>query len=136
MWGPITDRLLDYLDMLLYYYNFTVDESSLAMFFATLLTDDLTKRYVKAAENGDLLIYDEANLRRTEPKEVELICISDEVEIFQDTLWEMYRILNLQIEKEDFWNIDEEWLETIGKCVVELNSKKGVLLTNAYNETQ
>lgn len=133
VWGPITERLLNYLEMAFFYYGYTVDEASLAMFFSTILMDDLTKRYIVSAEKGDLLIYDNG-LRKTEPGEVEPTCISDAVEIFQDTLWKMHEILMAQMQKEDFWLIDEDWLERIGQCVVDLNSKKSVLLSKRNTE--
>ncbi len=129
VWGHITDRLLDYLEMVFSYFSYTVDEASLAMFFSTLLTEDLTKRYIVAAEKGELLKYDNG-IRKTKPGEVEPTCISDAIEIYQDTLWKMYEILKVQMRKPDFWNIDEDWLETIGKSVVELNLKKVFLLAH------
>ncbi len=133
VWGSITERLLNYLEMAFFYFGYTVDEASLAMFFSTILTDDLTKRYITAAEEGELLIYDNG-LRKAKPGEVEPTCISDAVEIFRDTLWKIHEILMVQIKKEDFWNIDEDWLEAIGQCIVELNSKKVILLSSRYTD--
>jgi len=52
-------KLLHFLEMAFFYYPSTIDEAGLAMYFATLLMDDATKRYVNAAAEGKLRVYDE-----------------------------------------------------------------------------
>ncbi len=44
IWGVIDKKLLDFLDMAFTCYDATIDEASLAMYFAHLLMDDATKR--------------------------------------------------------------------------------------------
>jgi len=45
IWGELTHQLEDLLDSALYYYPSTIDEYSLAHYFAKLLMDDLTVLY-------------------------------------------------------------------------------------------
>lgn len=58
LWGVIPDRLMRLLDSAFVFHPSTIDEYSLAHYFANLLMDDLIVLYVKAAENGELKVYD------------------------------------------------------------------------------
>lgn len=112
-WGYLVEKLLNFLEMAFCYYPSTIDEAGLAMYFATLLMDDATKRYVKAASEGKLRVYDKSTgrSRSAEPGSIEATCISDQAEAFQDTLWQMKRLLEIQLRKESFWEINAQWLE-------------------------
>lgn len=102
------------------------------MYFATLLMDDATKRYVKAASEGKLRVYDKSTgrSRSAEPGSIEATCISDQAEAFQDTLWQMKRLLEIQLRKESFWEINAQWLEELGQHVIDLMNEKIALLAS------
>ena len=120
VWGGIVNQLEDLLEGTLYYYSSTIDEYSLAHFFARLLTDDLTRLYVNAANEGELKIQG-----GTYPDEkIEPTCISDVPECYQPHLWKMYKILDEQIEKKQFWLTDEDTLEKIGSCIGDMMVEK------------
>lgn len=124
-WGGIADKRLDFLEMTFTTYPTTIDEATLAMYFAKLLIDDATKRYVRAAEDGLLRVYDQKNgSNRTEPGIIESTCISDQPEAYQDLLWEMKEMLEKQMAKEHFWKIDENWLEMIGQEIIKMEYEK------------
>ncbi len=81
-------------------YPTTIDEAALTMYFATLLMDDATKRYVQIAKQGLLWVY--APNRKSkcmEPIDTEPICISNQPEAYQDILREIKGILEKQMEK-------------------------------------
>lgn len=131
-WGYLVEKLLHFLEMTFFYYPSTIDEAGLAMYFATLLMDDATKRYVNAAAEGKLRVYDEKTgcSRLTSPGEIEPTCISDQPEAFQETLWQLKAMLDRQLCKEKFWEIDADWLETLGQLVVDLMTEKVILLSS------
>ena len=129
-WGRIADKLLDFLEMAFTTYPTTIDEAALAMYFATLLMDDVTKRYVRAAEEGSLRVHDPKHgSKRTEPGDIEPTCISDQPEAYKDPLWEMREMLEIQMAKEHFREINEDWLEMIGQEIVDIGNAKIALLT-------
>ena len=110
-------------------YPTTIDEAALAMYFATLLMDDATKRYIQAAKQGLLRVYDPMRRsKRMEPGDIEPTCISGQPEAYQDILWEMKSLLEKQMAKKHFWEIDENWLEMIGQKIVDMENEKIVLL--------
>lgn len=110
-------------------YPTTIDEAALAMYFATLLMDDATKRYVHAAEKGSLRVYDSKHRsKRMESGDIEPTCIPDQSEAYRNILWEMKGALEKQMAKEHFWEIDEDWLETIEQKSVDMGNEKIVLL--------
>lgn len=131
-WGYLVEKLLNFLEMAFCYYPSTIDEAGLAMYFATLLMDDATKRYVKAASEGKLRVYDKSTGRSrfAEPGSIEATCISDQAEAFQDTLWQMKRLLEIQLRKESFWEINAQWLEELGQHVIDLMNEKIALLAS------
>ena len=57
-------------------------------------------------------------------------CISDQAEAFQDTLWQMKRLLEIQLHKESFWEIDAKWLEKLGQHIIDLMNEKIALLAS------
>lgn len=124
-WSGIVDKLMGLLDSGISYYPYTIDQYSLAHYFANLLMDDFIVLYVKAAAEGKLKVYDNSTtpptVVSTEPGEIEPTCISDiEVEEFQPPLWKMKELLEGKMQEEQFWMIDEEFLLSIGTCIGEL----------------
>ena len=133
-WGDIPDRLMMLLDSAFALHPSTIDEYSLAHYFANLLMDDFIVLYVKAAENGKLKVYDNnttpPSIVGTEPNEIEPTCISDIVDLdLQEPLWRMKGILEKQVAKPDFWMIDEDFLLSIGHCIGDLMVAKLVCLS-------
>lgn len=120
VWGGIVNQLENFLEDTLYYYPNTLDEYSLAHYFAKLLSDDFTRLYVNASNEGKLKIqgggYPDENIEPT--------CISDVPECYQSHLWEMFRILDEHLNKERFWLIDEDTLEKIGSCISDMMVEK------------
>ena len=119
-WGGIVDRLMRLLDDALWYYPSTIDEYALAHYFANLLMDDFIVLYVKAAADRKLKVYDNGNIIVPDD-EIEPTCISDvDDERFRVQLWKMKELLETQVKKEKFWEIDEDFLLEIGTCIGEL----------------
>ena len=119
-WGGIVDRLVGLLDDALWYYPSTIDEYALAHYFANLLMDDFIVLYVKAAADRKLKVYDNGNIIVPDD-EIEPTCISDvDDERFRVQLWKMKELLETQVKKERFWEIDEDFLLEIGTCIGEL----------------
>ena len=130
-WKPmfysgIVDKLQYLLNSTLYQYQHTIDEYGLAHYFANLLMDDFIKLYVQAATDGKLKVYDEeigAVVYPIDP--IEPTCISDiRSSELQKPLWDMKRILEDQIAKEQFWLIDEKFLLDVGSCIGQLMFRK------------
>lgn len=119
-WGGIVNQLNDLLESTLYYYPSTIDEYSLAHYFARLLTDDLTVLYVKAANEGKLK--SDGNVYPEE--KIEPTCIIDLPDYYQTHLWKMHEILKGQLAKKEFWIIDENTLEKIGSCIGDMMVEK------------
>ena len=71
--------------------------------------------YYKAAvtyDNGNIIVPDD---------EIEPTWISDvDDERFRVQLWKMKELLETQVKKERFWEIDEDFLLEIGTCIGEL----------------
>ncbi|MCD7825485.1 MAG: hypothetical protein LUH14_05935 [Clostridiaceae bacterium] len=135
-WGFIPDRLQDFLEMTLTYYPSTIDEAALAMYFASLLMSDAIKRYVVAADEGKLKVYDNEAIGKgklgatklMEPGSIEPTCISDMPDCYQDTMWDMKALLERQLKKKEFWKIDETFLEEIGGCISLLMMDKMLMM--------
>ena len=82
--------------------------------------DDFIVLYVKAAADRKLKVYDDGMIVLPE-EEIEPTCISDvDDERFRVQLWKMKELLETQVKKERFWEIDEEFLLEIGTCIGEL----------------
>ena len=97
-----------------------IDEYALAHYFANLLMDDFIGLYVKAAADRKLKVYDNGNIIVPDD-EIEPTCISDvDDERLRVQLWKMKELLETQVKKERFWEIDEEFLLEIGTCIGEL----------------
>lgn len=121
----IVNKLLDFLKMTFTTYPTAIDEAALAMYFATLLMDDATKRYVRAAEERSLRVHGpKRGSKRTEPGDIEPTRISDQPKAYQDILWEMKEMLEKHMAKEHFREINEHWLETIGQEIVDMGNEK------------
>lgn len=99
IWDGVMNQLNDLLESTLYYYPSTIDEYSLAHYFARMLTDDLTVLYVKSANEGKLKI--QGGVYPDE--KIEPTCISDVPEYYQPHLWKMHGILVEQLAKKEFW---------------------------------
>lgn len=122
------------LESILYHYINTIDEYGLAHYFANLLMDDFIKLYVQAAADGKLKVYDEEIEVVVYPIDpIEPTCISDiKSSELQKPLWDMKRILEKQITKEQFWLIDEKFLLDIGSCIGELMLNKIVVKSRGF----
>lgn len=121
IWGCMVDRLMNFLDYA-FVWCYGVDEYSLAMYFATLLTDDFCKLYVNAAREGKLKMYGKATPEK--PGTIEPTCISDRPKVFQPFLWKMKELLEGQLKKKEFWITDEATLEKLGRFIYELVKAK------------
>ena len=78
--------------------------------------DDFIVLYVKAAADRKLKVYDDGMIVLPE-EEIEPTCISDvDDERFRVQLWKMKGLLETQVKKERFWEIDDEFLLEIGTC--------------------
>ena len=125
-WSGIVDKLMFLLESTLYHYPSTIDEYGLAHYFANLLMDDFIKLYVQAAADGKLKVYDEEIGAVVYPLDpIEPTCISDiKSSELQKPLWDMKRILEEHLSKEQFWLIDEKFLLDIGSCIGEMMFNK------------
>ena len=132
-WGWMVDRLMHHLDQAFYSFIYPgpdVDEYELSMFFATLLMDDFCRLYVQAAKDGK---QKKSGKDIPEPPgTIEPTCISDQNEHFQPMLWEMKGILEEQVRKERFWEIDKDTVETLGKLIFEMDAVKMKLMNEEY----
>ena len=130
VWGPIVHYLDNILDAAFSPFNSTVDEYALAHYFANLFMRDVIVLYVKAAEAGELLINDNGKIVYAD-KFIEPTCISDiDPEEFQPAMWELYKLLKMQMQKERFWEIDENFLLELGKHIKALRDVQ-IQLINA-----
>ena len=132
-WGGIVDKLMGLLDDTFFHYPNTIDEYSLAHYFANLLMDDFIILYCNAAENGKLKVYDNST---TPPgicfpnEPIEPTCISDiEEELYRDPLWEMKEQLYAQVARKEFWMIEEETLLKLGRCIGNMMLAKIILMS-------
>lgn len=130
VWGGIVNQLESFLEDTLYYYPNTIDEYSLAHYFAKLLSDDFTRLYVNAANEGKLKIQGSVY----PDEKIEPTCISDVPECYQPHLWKMFRILDEHLNKERFWLIDEDTLEEIGSCISDMMVEKVREMARGYEE--
>jgi len=132
LWSFLPDRLISFLEMGFSYYVESIDEAGLAMYFATLLMSDFPKRYVQAAMDGKLKVYDNAAIavgkfgatKLMEPGSIDPTCISKMPEAYQDILRDMKSVLEIQMQKKKFWEIDEHFLDKIGGCISSLEFEK------------
>ncbi|MCD7825921.1 MAG: hypothetical protein LUH14_08175 [Clostridiaceae bacterium] len=131
LWEYCFDQLAYMLDTALSAYPNTVDDAALALYFASLLTKDVMKRFVKAAENGELLEYDytQGKAGATKPLEekIDSTCITETPDAFQDTLWDIKAVLERQLKKEEFWKVDAHFLDEVGGYIGLLSMDKMLL---------
>lgn len=127
-WGCIVDKLNGLLDDALIYYPNTIDEYSLAHYFANLLMDDFIRLYVKAAENGRLKVYRDGDVVIPEEK-IDPTCLDEIMPSMQKPLRKMQGILENQLRKNRFWEIDAEVLFQIGDCIGTLTLEKVKVVT-------
>lgn len=135
-WGCIVDRLLDLLDATFVYYSATIDEYSLAHYFAHLLKEDLVILYRKAAADGKLRVdnWPLSHSKLMTPGSIEPTGIDSLPETYQETLWAMMEKLEKQMDKKEFWIISEDWLEEIGQMIVGLQNKKIAFMAGCFEE--
>lgn len=120
VWGPIAQYLMDLLDAAFSPFNSTIDDYALAHYFANLFMRDVVILYVKAARAGELLVNKDGKIVCPD-EPVEPTCISDiDPEEFQLAMWELHKLLKYQMKKERFWEIDENYLQELGKYIKEL----------------
>ena len=139
VWYPIAEKLEGYLEDVFSAYHLTVDEYILGIYFATLLKDDMCQLYQKAADECRLLTYDETNrwfckTRKIEPGEIDATCIDTQDEEYQPILHEMLEMLKDKLSEEQFWIVDEDWIQKIGEKILALNDKKLALIYHANEE--
>lgn len=128
VWNSIVQFLMNLLDTAFSPFNSTVDDYTLAHYFANLFMRDVVIMYVKAAKNGELKVYKDGKIVYPD-KPVEPTCISDiEPEEFQPAMWKLHKLLEGQMQKERFWEINENYLLELGKCIAELRDVKAQLV--------
>lgn len=128
IWGDIQLYLNNMLDAVFSPFDSTVDEYALAHYFANLFKRDVVVLFVNAAENGELLVGDDEILAYPDEK-IDPTGISNiDPEEFQPAMWELHKLLKYQMQKERFWEIDEDYLQELGKCIKELRDIKDQLI--------
>lgn len=128
VWGPIAQYLMDLLDAAFSPFSSTIDDYALAHYFANLFMRDVVILYVKAAKSGELKVCEGEKIQYPD-NPVESTSISDiDPEAFQPTMWELYKLLDGQMQKERFWEIDESYLLELGKYIKELQNIKEQLI--------
>lgn len=128
------DKLRYLLDSTPNQYQSTIDEYGLAHYFANLLMDDFIKLYVLAAADGKLKVYDAEIGAVVYPLEpIEPTCISDiKSSELQKPFWDMKRILEEHLSKEQFRLIDEKFLLDVGSCIGEMMFNKIVVQSRGF----
>ena len=104
-----------------------VDEYALAHYFANLLMRDVIVLFEKAAEAGELIsnIPDDFEFPDDPDDPMDPTRISDiEYEEFQPVLRELHALLKSQVQKEHFWEIDENFLLELGRHIKKLRDIK------------
>lgn len=132
-WGWAVDRLETLLDEMLTQYPTTVDEYTLAHYFANLLMDDFIVLYRKAAEEGKLKVYDKDAIAYPKEK-IDPTCIDEVDPSLQRPLRDLKKLLDAQINKERFWETDKDFLLEAGTCIGELSLAKLVLLSEELTD--
>ena len=137
-WTQITDKLVDYLDTTFGYYGAIIDEYTLAIYFAYLLKNDFCQLFLKAYDNCELYVdnwpFAPKKIEPGDTGDIDPTGIISQPETYHSTLWEMKEMLEKQLNKKEFWIIDEDWLETIGDKILTLTNKKVALLSGASEE--
>lgn len=108
----ISSKLLGYLELAFEEDLFSINSSALAMYYAIIFKDDLTQRYLKASEDGKPL--DDEDI-------IELTVITKVDPAYHDALLKLYRILEKQMSKENFWETNEYFLYDVGDLITELS---------------
>lgn len=125
LWAQLYERLQTMLEDNFYTPGMSMDTYNLAHYFATLLMDDATKRFIQAADSGELKVYDDDGGKRiAEPGEFDATAIWEFEEEYHETLWEMKDFLEKQMGKERFWEINENFLERLGTMIDRLNDER------------
>ena len=134
-WGWAVRRLETLLDEMLTQYPTTVDEYTLAHYFANLLMDDFIVLYRKAAEEGKLKVYDKDAIAYPKEK-IDPTCIDEVDPSLQKPLRDLKKLLDAQISKERFWETDNDFLLEAGTCIGELSLAKLILLSEELTLTE
>ena len=120
-----------------------VDEYALAHYFANLLMRDVIVLFEKAAEAGELIpdTIDGFEIPDVPDASMDPTRISDiEFEEFQPAMRELHKLLKCQVQKERFWEVDENFLLELGRHIKELRDIKiqiiaTIELENQYDDT-
>ena len=84
--------------------------------------------FVRAAEACELRVYDGEKIVYPDGL-IDPTGISDiDPEEFQPAMWDLHALLKSQMQKERFWEIDENYLQELGKCVMTLRGIKRQLI--------
>lgn len=140
-WHPSSDKLQHLLDLTMHYYTYTLDEAALGTYFATLLMDQTTVKYIQAMAEGKLLEEDFTadtpwnTYRNISPDEFDAEHIEELDPVFHEDLRELKHLLAKQIEKKGFWVVEEDFMDEIGKRILSLMQKKQMLLNERSGST-
>lgn len=130
VWKGIVDKLRILLEDTFTYYPSTIDEYSLAHYFANLLVDDFIILFRIAAKEGNLKTHATGKAAFTE-EEIEPTCISEVDRRYQPSLWKLMGLLDGQMQKEHFWEITEDFLLDIGTCIGDLMLAKILVMAES-----
>ena len=129
---PIEWRSSAYLPIILYLDSMLdaafspddlVDEYALTHYFANLLMRDVIVLFEKAAEAGELIpdTIDGFEIPDVPDASMDPTRISDiEFEEFQPAMRELHKLLKYQVQKERFWEVDENFLLELGRHIKNL----------------
>lgn len=115
-WAPILSRLQSLLDEM--FYRPDIDDYCLAHYFATLLKDNVTQLYVKAAEEGKLK--QAGKDTPAPPGAIDATCIDELDKPFQPIMLDMKAWLEKKLAEEQFWIIDEAGIEHLGGLILRM----------------
>ena len=149
---PIEWRSSAYLPIILYLDSMLdaafspddlVDEYALSHYVANLFMRDVIVLFEKAAEAGELIpdTIDGFEIPNGPDASMDPTRISDiEFEEFQPAMRELHKLLKCQVQKERFWEVDENFLLELGRHIKKLRDIKiqiiaTIELENQYDDT-
>ena len=149
---PIEWRSSAYLPIILYLDSMLdaafspddlVDEYALTHYFDNLLMRDVIVLFEKAAEAGELIpdTIDGFEIPDVPDASMDPTRISDiEFEEFQPAMRELHKLLKYLVQKERFWEVDENFLLELGRHIKKLRDIKiqiiaTIELENQYDDT-
>lgn len=101
---------------------------SVAIYFATLLTDLATVAFVDSAMKNELTVWDPDKWGYVlmEPDSIEPTAISLLPAQYGDLLLDISDLLQDKVEEAEFWRVDGDFLDRLGLMVTELNDMKAM----------